>query len=268
MHHPPAPQNIPTIFANIRGLLIDMDGVIYQGSKPIPGAVQAIDTLKDRFKILMLTNNSSKEAGPLASFLQSKGFELQAQDILIVTEVICDYLKTHYPTKTILVIGEPHFRTMLNNSGLRTVGPEHWTKADLVLCGNSKDMNRTMLEAGLNALHKGAIFLLSNPDKLVNKETGYSIGTGAFGALLESLSGVSPIVIGKPEAPSYKYALKKLGLTPAETAMIGDNPETDIAGAVNNNLTGVLVLSGIAKTSSPLAHITIDSIADLAKALA
>jgi ribonucleotide monophosphatase NagD (HAD superfamily) len=71
-------------------------------------------------------------------------------------------------------------------------------------------------------------------------------GNGANLAALEAATGVTPLIVGKPQATLLQLAMDKMGVTQDGTAIIGDRLETDILAGKNAGITTVLVLSGIA----------------------
>jgi 4-nitrophenyl phosphatase len=251
----------------LRGFLVDMDGVIYRGSRPLPGAADALRALERRGPVLMLTNNSTKERAPLAAALRAMGFSIPPERILIVNEIAIDYLLVHHRQDHILALGEDHLLRAMEESGLRLVPPERWREATAVVVACRLSIDHDLLGAGLNALLSGAAFIATNPDLTVDGDDGVRLEAGAYATLLARLCGREPKVLGKPEPVCYRYALRMLGMTAGDAAMIGDNPDTDLAGARRNGLFAVQVLSGISREASPLADLTVSDIAAFAHLL-
>jgi ribonucleotide monophosphatase NagD (HAD superfamily) len=84
----------------------------------------------------------------------------------------------------------------------------------------------------------------THPDRVCPTESGYIPDCGAMIALLETATGVSPLVVGKPEPLLVEMALSRLALAAGEVAVIGDRLYTDIAMARRAGTRSVLVLSG------------------------
>ncbi|MBA2480495.1 MAG: HAD-IIA family hydrolase [Planctomycetes bacterium] len=253
----------PTIAGRLRalrGFLVDMDGVIYRGSQAIPGAAHALASLQRHGPVLMLTNNSTKEPGSLALQLTRLGFDLPSERIIIVTEIARDHLLRRHRLDRILVLGEDHVAMSLRAAGLAVVDAREWRQASVVLSACSRTMDHALLGAGLNALMAGAVFLCTNCDLTVDGDAGRQLEAGAYARLLAGLCGREPTYLGKPEATCFAYALGRLGTRADETAMIGDNLDTDIRGARDNGLFGALVLSGLTAEASPLADISVPDI--------
>ncbi|MDH7490737.1 MAG: HAD hydrolase-like protein, partial [Anaerolineae bacterium] len=102
-------------------------------------------------------------------------------------------------------------------------------------------------------IRAGAFFVGTNPDKTLPVPEGEIPGNGALLALLEAASGVSPLVIGKPEKHLYEIAMRRLGAAKETTAALGDRLETDILGASRAGLFSIMVLSGVSTREQALA---------------
>jgi 4-nitrophenyl phosphatase len=109
-----------------------------------------------------------------------------------------------------------------------------------------RGLNWNKLATATLNLRRGASFIGTNSDDTFPTERGLIHGNGAILAALTTASGVSPIVIGKPEPHLYRMAMRRLGTQPSETAALGDRLETDILGAVRAGMPSILVLSGVA----------------------
>ncbi len=257
--------DIPARLRSLRGFLVDMDGVIYRGTMAIPGAAAALAALLDHGPVMMLTNNSTKEQDSLAMLLARLGFAIPPDRIILVTEIARDHLLRRHRGDRILVLGEDHFVHYLRSAGLTVVDPREWGDATVVLSANSRTMDHALLGAGLNALAAGATFLCTNRDLTVNGDDGLQLEAGTYAQLLARLCGREPVYLGKPEPACFAYALRSLGTRAEDTAMIGDNLDTDIRGARDNRLFGVLVLTGLTPQASPLADLTTPDIGAFAR---
>jgi HAD superfamily hydrolase (TIGR01450 family) len=253
--------------AALRGFLVDMDGVIYRGTQALPGAADALRALERRGRVLMLTNNSTKERGPLARTLDVMGFDLPPERILIVNQVAIDYLLTHHRHDRILALGEDHLLRDLAERGLCVLRRERWREATVVLMACRLTVDHDWLGAALNALLNGAAFIATSLDMTVNGDDGLRLEVGAYSEMLARICGRAPLVVGKPEAVCYRYALRLLEVPAELVAMIGDNPDTDLAGARRNGLFGVQVLSGVSHSPSELADLTVSDLAAFARLL-
>jgi 4-nitrophenyl phosphatase len=116
----------------------------------------------------------------------------------------------------------------------------------LVVAGFNRHVTYPDLAMGALLVHKGATFIGTNPDPSIPTELGPLPGAGSLLAVIETATGVKPIIIGKPQPTVFMEAVRRLGGTLANTAMVGDRLSTDIAGGQGAGLHTILVLSGVA----------------------
>jgi 4-nitrophenyl phosphatase len=252
----PGPQLMRRLAA-LRGAVLDMDGVLYRGHRAIPGSIAGLASLRSHLQLRFLTNNSTKERGRLAAQLQGQGFAIAGEDIILVVDLLERHLLAEHRSRRLLVLAEEHVRERLRQQGLTLVPPEAWRQAEVLVVGCSLTASHDLLGACLNALRAGAVFIATNPDLSVDGDDGQRLEAGAYAQMLALASGRQPLVLGKPEPPGFAWALASMGLERSVVAMIGDHPDTDIAGARRHGLLPVQVLSGIASVGSPDAELVL-----------
>ncbi len=235
------------VLADIRHLLIDMDGVLWRGETPVPGLQDFFAFLQEhQIDAMLATNNASKTPEQYVEKLARFGVEVDSEHVLTAALVSAAYLAdVAAPGTRIYVIGEEGLRRALTEEGF-VVTDEDAGNVDYVAVGWDRDADWKRLATASLLIHEGATFVGTNPDKSYPTERGPVPGNGALLAAIEAATGVKPIVTGKPEPRMYQEALRRMDAQPETTAMIGDRVDTDIAGAVRSGLTGLLVLSGIA----------------------
>ncbi|WP_026223793.1 HAD-IIA family hydrolase [Methylosarcina fibrata] len=241
-------------FTNIRALIIDMDGVLWHGDRPLPGLADFFQTLRNAgIRFLLATNNASLTQEQYVLKLAGMGVTVDRDEILTSAMATARYLAEHTePAKTrVFVVGEAGLTQPLLEhgfilTGLYEVGDGKTSRgADVVVCGKDKTLTWDKLATATLNLRAGARFIGTNGDTTLPTERGVVLGNGAILAALETASGVSPTVIGKPEPIMYRQAMNLLGSSPDETVAIGDRLETDILGAVHAGIRSLMVLSGI-----------------------
>jgi len=140
-----------------------------------------------------------------------------------------------------------------------------WRRATVVAVGNDFDLTYERLTAAARACAAGAPLITPNVDPRLPLEGGEFLpGCGALVAAVAVAAGVRPIVVGKPEAPLFHIALERLGLAPAEAAMVGDSVPSDIAGARAVGMRTVLYAPEGAPADA--ADLVVGSFAELAAA--
>jgi len=240
-----------SIFNDIRGLIIDMDGVLWHGDEPQPGLEAFFQALRElNLPFVLATNNASLTARQYVSKLAGMGVEVTEDEILTSGMATASYLAERYvPDATrVFVIGsvgatEPLLDRGFHLTGLYELGPGQG--ADLVVSGLDRQLSWDKLATAALNIRAGAAFYATNGDVTLPTEQGCVPGNGATLAALEAATGVAPIIIGKPEPVLYQQAFALLGVLPEHTLAIGDRLDTDILGAVRAGIRSLMVLSGI-----------------------
>ena len=243
-------------FTNINALIIDMDGVLWHGTQPMPGLTDFFQTLKDlQIPFILATNNASQTPEQYVTKLAKMGVTITKKQILTSGTATALYLsKQVNPTETrVFVVGEDGATQPLIDHGFTLTGLYEVNKdsdaskkgADIVVCGKDETLTWAKLATATLNIRVGAKFIGTNADTTLPTEHGITHGNGAILAALEVATGVSPTIIGKPEPIIYQQALALLGVDPDKTVAIGDRLETDILGAVRTGIRSIMVLTGI-----------------------
>ena len=237
----------------IENLILDMDGVLWRGSSPMPGLTDLFDFL-DRNKIgyVLATNNATKTAEMYKEHLAGFGVKIPARFILNSAEATARYLRHHFPQgRRAFIVGEKGLLAAMSSQGFEVFSGEDFisnpSQVDFVVVGFTRETCYPQLANAAHLINKGASFIGTNPDVSIPTEFGPLPGAGALLAFLSAATGKEPIVIGKPNLPLFREALEILDASPQTTAMVGDRMATDIAGAQSAGLRTILMLSGITK---------------------
>ncbi|WP_162055106.1 HAD-IIA family hydrolase [Pontibacter pamirensis] len=228
-----------------KGFLIDMDGVIYRGKEPIPGAVEFIDKLRsENYPFLFLTNNSQRTSRDVCYKLRQLGFNVDDEDIFTCGMATARFLASKKALGTAYVIGEGGLLNELHKVGYSIVDDN----PDYVIIGEGRTIMLESVDKAINMVMNGSKLIATNLDPNCPVGNGkYRAGCGAFVAMLEFATGKQAFSVGKPSPVMMRMARKTLQLTTAETIMIGDTMSTDILGAGSMGFTTVLTLSGVTK---------------------
>jgi NagD protein len=228
-----------------KGFLIDMDGVIYKGSEPIPGAVEFINMLREKgYPFLFLTNNSQRTNRDVCYKLRKMGFDVNDEDIFTCGMATARYLASKKAHGTAYVIGEGGLLNELHNVGYSIVD-DH---PDYVIIGEGRTIMLESVDKAINMIMSGSKLIATNLDPNCPVGDGkYRAGCGAFVSMLEFATGIKAFSVGKPSPVMMRMARKILDLGTEETIMIGDTMGTDILGAGTMGFTTVLTLSGVTK---------------------
>lgn len=228
---------------DIKSLLVDMDGVLYRGREPVPGAKEFLDFARRRgIPFLLFTNNSTLTPMQYVRKLAAMGIPATEDEIFTSAQATAMYLPKLIPLGSpIYVIGQDGLFTALQESGYRFAS----TDVSAVVVGMDTQLTFEKLKIATLAIRRGARFVATNPDATLPTEEGLIPGNGAILAALRVATDVEPLIIGKPERPIFEAALRRLGAEVTTTAIIGDRPETDIIGGQRAGLMTILVLTGV-----------------------
>ncbi len=259
---------------DLRGLLIDLDGVVFLGTQPLPGAAAFLSRARRHgLPFLLVTNNSTTSPALVARKLEGMGIEAHPEDILTSAEAAAAFVRAATPEPTrVFLVGEAGLREAAVEQGLTVV--EDGAPADWVIAGLDRHFDYGKLAAATRAIRAGARFVATNTDALLPVEGGLVLpGAGSIVAALQTASGAEPIVVGKPEPGLFQRGLQRLGnLAPAQAAMVGDRIDTDVLGGRQAGLKTVLVLTGVtspaaARASRIQPDATVESLAHLGEVL-
>lgn len=233
-------------FSCIRGVILDMDGVIWRGSEILPGVPDFFKFLDScHIPYVFATNNSTRTPEMYTERISGLGVKAEIRQIITSPLVTARFLRDQYPTlKKAYVVGQEGIYAALRGVGLDIVEDE---QADFVVVGLDRTLTYAKLQAACYQIQRGALFIGTNSDVTLPEPDGYIPGAGSILALLQTATKQPPLIMGKPEKPMFEYALGVLGTLPATTLMIGDRVETDIWGAKRAGLSSALVLSGVSE---------------------
>jgi 4-nitrophenyl phosphatase len=234
-------------WTSLRGALIDLDGVVYTGSEPIPGAAAFLAHARERgLRFLLVTNNSTASPDVVAQRLAAMDIPVQPGEVLTSGQAAAAYVRQHSPAPArVRIIGETGLYQAAREEGL--IATEDGEPVDWVLAGLDRAFTYEKLTAATRAIRTGARFVATNADALLPIEGGQVIpGAGSIVAAIQTATATEPVVVGKPQPALFEHGLRRLGgLGAAEVAMIGDRIDTDVLGGQRAGLRTILVLSGV-----------------------
>jgi HAD superfamily hydrolase (TIGR01458 family) len=220
----------------IRGVLLDIGGVIAIGQDLLPGALKALDQLRGAgLPVRLITNTTRQSRQDLQAQLDSWGLGTDPADLFTPATAARAYLLAHGLQPCLLVHPrlEPEFAQI--PAGDRVA----------VVVGDAGDaFTYGALNRAFRQLLDGADFVALARNRMFTEPDGISLDAGPFVAALEYACGRTARLLGKPAPAFFLEAIHSLGLPPAEVAMIGDDAESDIAGAMALGCRGILVRTG------------------------
>ncbi|MBM5804520.1 MAG: HAD-IIA family hydrolase [Candidatus Verstraetearchaeota archaeon] len=253
---------------DFKAFILDLDGNIYRGDRPVEGAAGVIDALRKKGKkVLFLTNNSTRTPQEYTEKLRGMGIETSPEEILTSSIATAIYMR-NLERGGVYVVGEAALKSAIAGEGFTLLDEEGARRAKYVVCGLDSGVTYRKLAAACLAIQGGAKFIAANTDRNLPVEGGYLPGAGAIVGAIVTATGAKPIIVGKPSKNIMGIALKRLGVGRGEVAMVGDCLDIDVAAGRNAGVYTILVLTGVTCRSdlrgrSVLPDLTLESVADL-----
>jgi len=252
----------------MNGLLLDLDGVLYEGDRPIAGADRVVGWLHEQgIPHLFVTNTTSRPRSALVEKLAGMGIGVDRESLLTPAVAAADRLARHSTRPAALFVPEA---TREEFASVPLLDPGRDSGAGAVVVG---DLGTAWDFATLNRAFR---LLMDEPrpelialgmTRYWQAEDGLRLDTGAFASALAYAAGVEPLVLGKPAPAFFDAGVRELGTAAAQTFMVGDDVVGDVGGAIDAGLQGVLVRTGKFRPTDLERGIepttVLDSIADL-----
>jgi HAD superfamily hydrolase (TIGR01450 family) len=232
----------PTLFD---GYAFDLDGTIYLGDLPLPGAIETIGRIRQAGRpVVFVTNNPLHTAEDYAGKLRGFGLEAATADVVTAIDALASYLGSACPQARLLVLGETLLLDTLSAAGFALTAEP--ADADVVVVSFDRTFDYAKLLAAYRAVRLGGARLVAtNPDPYCPTPDGGLPDCAAMLAAVQACTGaVAEAVVGKPSRHMAAEVLDRLGVAAAGAAMVGDRISTDMVMARSVGMTGVLVLTG------------------------
>jgi len=247
----------------VEGLLLDLSGVIYVQDEVVPGAAEALERLRsDGIPIRLVTNTTMRPRSAILERLERLGIEADPAELLTPATLAANRCaEAGYESVSLVVLDE--LREDLE--GLEEKGGS----VDAVIVGDlGEGWDYEVLNRAFRQLMDGAALIALQKNRYWETAGGLSLDAGPFVSALEYATGLEAEVVGKPSPAFFELALGELGTSADRAAMVGDDVEADVGGAIDAGLAGILVRTGkyrqdLVSGSGIDPTATVDSIADV-----
>ena len=251
----------------IEGLLLDLSGVVYVQDEAVPGAAEALRWLRDRgVPIRLVTNTTMRPRRSILERLEGPGLEADPSELLTPAALAARRCaEAGYESVSLVVLDD--LREDLK--GLEEKGDS----VEAVVVGDLGDRwDYNVLNQAFRRLMDGADLIALQKNRYWETSEGLSLDAGPFVSALEYATGCEAEVVGKPSPAFFELALGELGVSADRAAMVGDDVEADVGGALDAGLAGILVRTGkyredLVRASGIEPTATVDSIADVPELL-
>lgn len=241
-----------SLISRFDALLSDLDGVVYAGPHAIPGAVEALRQLAGiDVGLGYVTNNASRTPAQVAAHLRDLGAPAEDEQVVSSSQAAGELLAGLLPAGArVLITGSPALAHEVELVGLT---PVHSAKENpvAVVQGFNPEIGWKDLAEASYVIAGGALWVATNTDMSIPQARGMAPGNGTLVAAVAAATGQRPLVAGKPEAPLFRTAAKRL--SSERPLVVGDRLDTDILGGNNAGFATVAVLTGVDTRESILA---------------
>ncbi|MCU1518718.1 MAG: haloacid dehalogenase [Pseudarthrobacter sp.] len=233
-------------------LLADLDGVVYAGPDAIPGAVDSLLQLEGLgIGLGYVTNNASRSPAQVAAHLRELGAPAEDEQVVSSSQAAAELLASLLPPGArVLITGSPALAQEIELVGLSPVSSQDEDPVAVVQGFNPGIGWKDLAEAAY-VVSAGALWVATNTDMSIPQARGIAPGNGTLVAAVAAATGQTPLVAGKPEAPLFHAAAKRLAAD--RPLVVGDRLDTDILGGNNAGFATVAVLTGVDTRETILA---------------
>jgi HAD superfamily hydrolase (TIGR01458 family) len=254
---------VPTMLEHIRALLVDLDGVLYVEEHPIPGAREAIDGLREHGLVLrFVTNTTAHSRDRTLDKLARLGFAVDDLELITPAALAVRHCRDRGRQRVALIMNEEVKRDFAELD-------ETTDGADAVIIGDlGPAFGYDVLNHAFRQVMNGAELIALQKNRYWKRADGLSLDVGPFVAAIEYATGRDAYVVGKPAKGFFDEVLASVGVDACAAAMVGDDIESDIGGALHAGLAAILVRTGKyredrARESGLEPTRVVDSIADV-----
>lgn len=252
------------IHRRVRGVLLDVDGVLHVSMSPLDGAASTLRWLgQNNYPFRCVTNTTTSARSSLARALQALGLPIAAEQLVTAPVATASYIRQNYPGKRCWLLTKGD--TAEDFADIELVDE----RADVVVIGGAEELlSYETMNKAFRMLMEGADLLAMHTNLYWKTRQGLQLDSGPYVYALERASGKQATVLGKPNRAFFEQALLSLDIPASAAVMLGDDLENDVQAAQQAGLRGILVTTGKHGPNAPqLAHIHPDailpSIADL-----
>jgi 4-nitrophenyl phosphatase len=234
---------ISTLTPAIKGLILDMDGVLWRDTQPIGDLPKIFDRIRELgMNFVFATNNSLSNVDEFYEKITRFGVHIEPHQILNSQQATTFLLKSRFPDGgPIYVIGSDSLKNNLFSNGFE----QNVEEAQAVVVGMDRQLSYDKIRTAMRLILDGKPFFGTNPDPTFPTSAGLVPGTGMVLAAVQACTRVSPMIAGKPETPIFELAAAYMDLPAENILSIGDRLDTDVLGAQRFGCRAGLVLSGV-----------------------
>ncbi|MGD8999863.1 MAG: TIGR01458 family HAD-type hydrolase [Granulosicoccaceae bacterium] len=221
---------------NAHALFLDLSGVIYEGSRPLPGASEAVEKARRRGLVLrFVTNTATSSSEAILDKLAGMGVPIEPDELFTAPIAAKHYIQ-HHDLRPFCLVHEaiqPEFADL-----------DH-SEPNCVLLGDAREgLNYAALNRAFRLCKQGATLIGIGMNKYFKDESGLNLDAGPFIRAIEWAADTPAIIMGKPSQAFFDQIIASTPFTAGQCLMVGDDLEGDVQGAVAAGLQACLVKTG------------------------
>ena len=237
----------------VQGFVLDMDGTLVlvdsnnAGLRALPGAVDFVQHLqKHHIPYVSFTNGTVRPPQGYVHKLADVGISIQPEAVLTPTSVAAEYL-AQKGFRRVMALGGEGVSEPLVRAGLEVVRPpQHDVQA--IFVGWFRDFTMADIEAACEAIWGGAKLYSASLAPFFAGSEGRVLGTScAIVGAIRQITGARAKLLGKPAPEALRVASQRLGISPENLAVVGDDPALEIAMAHGGKALAVGVTTGVGR---------------------
>lgn len=226
------------------GYVFDLDGTVYLGEELLPEAKSTLDELKERSRVVYLTNKPLEMPADYAAKLTRLGVKTRPDEVISSTDALLLYLDRNAPGARLFVVGESPLIQLLSLAGYEVA--QDAAGVEVVVVSFDRTFDYRKLKVSFDAVREGARIVATNPDAYCPTPDGGGLpDCAAMLAAIEASTGArAEAIVGKPSPHMAATLLDRLGVPARDTLLVGDRLGTDIRMANEAGMASALVLTG------------------------
>lgn len=239
--------------AKFQAVLLDLDGTLYHEDHPLPGAADLLLRLqRDNVKYACISNATTSPAR-LVTRLANMGVAVPADKIYTASASAVDHVLARFGaggrTPRVFNLATDGIHEMLSGRVAWVQGEGEPCDAVIIGAPSNAFATEDRCRLALRILRNGAAVVGICADRVYPSARGLEFGSGSLTTMMTYAANVKPFFCGKPQAAFFNELCRRLETSAPQCVLIGDNLESDIAGARALGMKTILTLTGVARRS-------------------